>query len=80
MAKESLISGSKGINYGSKMRSGDDFGEVGFSGQSTTSTGFFNAALLYRLCDKITSNIFQIVKDGNNQFQIFHTLYKFFKK
>jgi hypothetical protein len=79
MAKESLISGSKGINYGSKMRSGDDFGEVGFSGQSTTSTGFLDAALFYRLCDKITSNIFQIVKHGNNEFEIFHTQYKSFK-
>lgn len=60
MANESLKA-NQGRNYGSTMGS-EEYGNVGFASPSTS--GFFDAALFYRLCDKITSNIFQIAKHG----------------
>ncbi|CAL8082848.1 unnamed protein product [Orchesella dallaii] len=48
-----------GRNYGSTM---DRVPEVGFSGGAGPSTGYFDEAQFFRLCDTVASNIFQIGK------------------
>lgn len=50
-----------GRNYGSTM---DRVPDVGYSGGPGPSSGFFDDAQFFRLCDTIASNIFQIGKHG----------------
>lgn len=55
-----------GRNYGSTM---DRVPDVGYSGGPGPSSGFFDDAQFFRLCDTIASNIFQIGKHGRKYFQ-----------
>ncbi|ODN05201.1 Syntaxin-7 [Orchesella cincta] len=51
--------GAGGRNYGSTM---DRVPEVGFTGGAGPSTGYFDEAQFFRLCDSVASNVFQIGK------------------
>lgn len=68
MAHESLRQ-SRPRTYGSTMDA-----EIGFAGPAS-SAEMFDQPAFNRLCDKITSNVYQIAKHGALNLQIYHVNY-----